>query len=479
MLAGIAFPLSSTKGAYPQENGGRLVNGMVEKLGDGAANQLVWRRAPGLRELFDVMLGSRCRGYLFVGSVLLSVVGGHVYAVTYSGGSYTVNQLGALPGTRPVTIARNSKFPTPDIVCVDPDNGAFTLTTSGAPAAFSDPDLPQPNSCFDIDGYICFTIGDGRCFNTGLNNLTVSALDYLTAEFRPDGLIRGVVFGNSVILFGPSSTEFWYDAGNASGSPFSRQTARTTGLIGPYAVAGWEPGFSGVLIMVGSDRQVKRLNGYEFERISTHDVERDLQMLTQEEAFGLEACVFMRSGHAYWCLSSAYWTWVFDITTQEWHERVSDGLLCSRIRQSVFAFGEWIVGDLTTGKSFAVDDRFYREGTSPLVMEITSAQGASFPSAMTIDFVAFNLTAGTGMAAGEAPIQTDPVVLISYSDDAGYRFSNYIPYRIGKQGESLTRVTMNGAGTTGPKGRQWRLRLSDPVYFGCMGGQMDLTKQGY
>lgn len=477
-LVGISFPIVSAKGQATQENGGRLVNAIIERLADGARNQVVWRRAPGLRELFDVLSSSRCRGYIFVGVTLLAVIGSRVWAITYSAGAFSKVDLGSVPGTRPVTIARNNKQPVADVVMVDPDNGAFNLFTDSAPTPFADSDLPQPNSCFGVDGYIGFTIGDGRCFNTELNSLSVSALSYITAEFRADGLTRGVPFGNSIILQGAGTTEFWYNAGNASGSPFSRQTTRTVGLIGVAAIAGHEDGFTDHLAAVASDCIVYRIEGYNFTRISTHDVERDIQALTQEQRAELEACVFMRAGHAYWCLSSARWTWVYDITTQSWHERMSYGLTGSRIRQSVYAFGRWIVGDLNTGKSFEVDDTYYREGADPFVLELLSIQGSAFPSPMTIDYAAFDLVAGTGVAAGEAPIQTDPVVEISFSDDAGARFSNPVRRKLGKQGETRTRVTINGAGTTGQKGRQWRLRVSDPVYFGCLGGQMDARKQG-
>jgi hypothetical protein len=108
-MTGIAFPLSSSPGNRRQENGGWLINALVEKLGDGALNSVVWRRSPGLRQLFETAANAHCRGFIFVNSTLLIVLDTRVWSVTKAGSTYTATNLGALAGTRPVTIARTTK----------------------------------------------------------------------------------------------------------------------------------------------------------------------------------------------------------------------------------------------------------------------------------------------------------------------------------------------------------------------------------
>jgi hypothetical protein len=54
------------------------------------------------------------------------------------------------------------------VVAVDVDNGAYQLSTGGAPANYNGGgNLPQPNSVWFQDGYFFFTIADGRVFASG------------------------------------------------------------------------------------------------------------------------------------------------------------------------------------------------------------------------------------------------------------------------------------------------------------------------
>jgi hypothetical protein len=473
---GIAFSLTSAPGKTQQENGGWLINALVEKLGDGALNQVAWRRSPGLRELFTTASHTHCRGFIFVGSTLLVVYDTRVYSVTKSGVTYTVTNLGALAGTKPVTIARNNKSPTPDIVAVDIDNGAFNLFTGSAPTSFADADLPQPVAVTSQDGYLVFMIGDGRVFNTALNDVTVSALDFFTAEYRPDSGKRVVSNNNNLYVFGSESFEVWRNAGNATGSPFSRVTSRNIGIIGTAAISGWEPGFTASMGFVGADNVVYELKGYDPVRISEPDLERKIAALSETDRALVEVSCFMHSGHACLAVNSTSFSWVYDFSTGKWHQRKSYGAEYWRARQSIFAFGVWMVGDYATGKIFQVDETWYKEANDALIYDILSVQGAAFPNPLACHRVDFNFVNGTGISTGVDSTEIDPTIDISWSDDGGYNFAIPVQRKIGQQGKSQTVVGINGCGSTGQKGRQWRLRVSDPVYVSCMGGAAEYEK---
>ena len=77
---------------------------------------------------------------------------------------------------------------------------------------------------------------------------------------------------------------------------------------------------------------------------------------------------------------------------------------------------------------------------------------------------------GVGIATGIDPVHTDPSVEISWSDDGGRTWSNPIIRALGRQAETMTRVTLLNTGVTGVQGRRWRLDVSDPVYVGFLGG---------
>jgi hypothetical protein len=468
-MPAIQFPLSSSPGPNPQEGAGRLVNAMVEKLGDGARNATTWTRVPGMQQFTKVdapMAHVHTRGMIAANSTqLLTVQNQQVYLIDDDGDTYA---MGTLDGTDLVTVAKNNKTPTPDIVVVTA-NGAFNLHTSAPPSSFADPDLPQPNSVAFLGGYFIFTTLGGQIWASEFNDVAVDPLSFTYASARSDALLRGISFRNEFFAFGSSSIEVYQNAGLIP-FPLSFVTMIPRGLAGKFAVAGWEEGWSNELIWAADDSVVYQLSGYSPVRISTHDVERAIESV--EDKSTLHAFVFVRAGHAHWALKSPTWTWVYDLTTKQWHERES--YLSDRWRAScsVKGFDRWICGDELTGHLYEVTDQYQYEGDDPLTFTIRSSPGAAFPARINIPRADFDFVAGVGSIFGVDPIETDPTVLIRWSNDAGATWSTPLTRRLGSQGETKTRVTVNRTGMAGPGGRVWELSCSDPVHIGLLGGQM-------
>ena len=469
----IPFPTTSTVGGKPQESGGRLINAYPEKLSDGARKTVVRKRTPGLNRVStSAAARTHCRGFLAVGSTTLVAYDGYIEAITASSGAYSNAALGALAGTTPVTFAKNNKFPTADLVAVT-ENGAFQVFTGAAPIPYPDANVGSPNSVCFGDGYFFFTYGDGTCYASGLNDTSIDPLDYVVAESKPDGLLRGVFHRQELLLMGTASIEVWQDTANPTGFPFSRSTVIPRGLIGQWAVAGWEDGWANTLIWAGDDCIVYTLNGYTPTRISTHDVERAIQATANAgDADTIKACVYMADGHALWSIKSADWCWVYDLTTQTWHERASYQSNTWRGECTVKNYGFWLCGDSTTGDVYDIDANYYQEGNDPLVWTVTSGAAADFPNRVFISRADFDFDVGWGIADGTYPTQTNPRINVSWSDDGGVQFSQPLQRELGKSGAYQQRVTVHRTGLTGPAGRLWKLSVSDPVYVGLLGGAM-------
>ncbi|WP_339467798.1 hypothetical protein, partial [Pseudomonas lurida] len=159
-----------------------------------------------------------------------------------------------------VSIARNLAA-TPDVVAVDVDNGAYKLSTGGAPTFYNGGgNLPQPNSVCFQDGYFFFTIGDNRVFASALNALTQNSLTFITVQGRADAnLLRGIPYSSMLFLFTTGSFEVWQDAAIAAPAfPYARQTIVDVGLAQPSAIAGFEIGFA-ELLWVSQDFHVQWL----------------------------------------------------------------------------------------------------------------------------------------------------------------------------------------------------------------------------
>ncbi len=469
-MGAIPVPVSSTPGVKPQEGGGRLINCFAEKADKTAPNQVIWRRSAGMRQVLSIADYSHLRGAIAVGATLVVAMDTRVLTVTESGGIFVAANQGTLAGTLPITVAKNNAA-TPNIVAVT-ENGAFNLFTGSAPTAFADADLPQPNSVAHLDGYFLFTLGDGRIFSTGLNDVSVSTSAYQT-EQSFGGLLRGIVFNGEFYAFGATGFAVYRDAGT-SPFPLARQFAVETGLVGTHAIAGWEPGWVNQLIWVGDDNVVYRLNGYTPQPVSNDDVTRDIfAAVLAGDGSLLEASVHMQGKHAFWRLTyPGNWTWEYNASTKEWNERKSFNTPDCRASRSVKAFNLWIVGDRETGKLFSVEDTYLREGDDPLVYEIVTGVALNFPARIAIPRADFNFTAAVGQADGEDPIQIDPVVQISWSLDGGYTYGNAVTRALGAQGKSRQPVTVQRIGLTTGKGIRFKLRVSDPVHVGFMGGQI-------
>lgn len=461
----IPFPLSTATGKTPQEAAGRLLNCYAEPLGEGARSKAVWRRSPGASK-FCTTTQTGFRGGLLVASTLYAAFSGKVTSYT-SAGVETV--VGNLSGTKGVFWARNNKVPTPDIVAVDPDNGAFTVTSSSV-VTFADSDLPAANCVCFQDGYFFFGIGDGRCFSSDLNDITVNSLNFAKAESKPDGINRVIGYNGQLFMFGPNTTEIWYNAGNAVGFPYSRTTVISRGLAGRYAVAGQEDGFGGALIWVADDSTVVRLNGYQPEKISPPDLDRLISAVSDKNT--LEAEVYIIGGHAKWVLSSPTWSYEFDLNSQKWNERSSSltGSGRWRFTQSLNAFSKWIAGDtISTADLIYVDDSVYKENSAQQLFRIESGPVQKFPNRTRISRADFDFVVGVGSAAGADPIETEPVVQISWSLDGGRNWGNPLFRKLGAQ-QRTQRITITRLGLSGPDGIMFRLDVSDPVYVALMGG---------
>jgi hypothetical protein len=468
----IVFPVSSAPGRRPLEGQGRLINCLTETLQQGGQSLYARRPAPGLRICVDTTEDGVCRGGIVVQGVLILCINDRCIKIEQSGATYTATDLGELPGEGPVFFAANNAAPPPDIVATT-SVGAYNIFTDSAPTSFADGDLPQPNSVTFLDGYLIFSIADGRLFASGLNAVTINPLDFTTAQARPGGIYRAIAFGQQLYAFGPSSIEVYANTANAEGFPFSRVSVIPVGLLTAGAIAGYEDGWGASLLWVGDDRAVYRLDGgYVPSKVSTPDIDRDLQSVA--DIADLHALVFEHPGHTCWAIIGPNFAWVYDLTTGFWHERESYLRPTWDAKFSARFNGEWIVGHASNGVVYRIDDEYRKEGTQPLVMTLRSGQNAAFPNRIAIPRADFNFVVGQGIGNGEEPIETEPRCWISYSKDGGNLFSTPVWRELGRQGEYRNRVTINRCGLTGPMGVVWEVSISDPIYVTLLSATMEV-----
>lgn len=468
-MVDIPLPITTAPGSRPGEGAGRLINCYAEQLQGGARAPYARRRVPGLRAMaVSEHLGMR--GMHFYNGVLYVALAERLLKVELVLGDYAISDLGSLPGTGRVTFARNNKAPVPDILCVT-ENDVYVVENDVPPTSLGDGDLPQPLTVCFLAGYFIFAIRDGRVFFSGINDTTISALDFGKAENRPGGILGAYPYGELLLLCGPSSIEVWQNAGNATGSPFSRASVIPRGLASTFAIAGFEDGFA-TIAFVADDNGVYLLSGgYTPTKISTPDLDRLIEAVADKST--IDVTVAVTGGHNWIAVTGPDFTWVFEVNTGLWHERAS--YLSGRWRAvcSAQAFGGWVTGDRETGQIWRLDPDYMKEGSEPLIKTVYSQPASGFPNRVAISRADFDFIMGQAKISGDEPIDTDPVCLISWSNDGGVSFGVPVKRSLGQIGRFGNRVTVNRTGMAGVYGRVWRIDISDPVYAALLSGSMD------
>jgi hypothetical protein len=468
----IPFPLSSFPGAsaHPgsnnQEGAGRLVNCYAEPLGEATTptgpSKQVWRRSPGLSQHNNAPTGqSGYRGGLIVNNLSYECWSGNASTLDVAGNYVS---LGAFPGTKKVSIARNQAA-SPNVVAVDPDNGAYVLSGGGAPAFYNGGgNLPQPNSVCFQDGYFFYTIGDNRCFASPLNSVgTINTQTFITAQAKSDvNLLRGIAYGGLLWLFTTGHCEIWQDTAVAAPAfPYTRLLVIEYGLVQQAAIAGWETGFS-ELLWAAQDFGVYWATPGSFQpiKVSSPDIEK---LIEQQVRAGntLEASVYAFAGKKFWVLSSPAWTWEFNISTKKWNERSSlAGGAYGRWRATGGhpAFNKWLMGDTQTGNLFWLDNSNYTENGAPQLFRIESGPVRDFPNSIRIARADFDFVMGVGTNVAN----TITTVLGAAANPGGL-----IRLQVANTAQMSANDTVNVVnvlGTTEANGA-WQITVVDPTHI--------------
>lgn len=476
-MVALSLPTTTSPGQYPQESGGRIINGYVEPLAGNAGTKFAIKRAAGLSS-FGTTGQTGYRGAQLVGPTLYTAWSGKAVTHTSAGGAGTV-LTGALLGTLPVIWARNNAS-TPDVVAVAPGDGAF-VASSTAVSSYPDADVGSPNSVCFLKGFFVFSYENGGVRSSGINSTSINTLDYATAESKPDILYRAVPAGNGqLLLCGDKSIEVWGGL-NDTGFPFSYISTIDRGILGRYCITGYEDGWGRERFLIGDDGGVYKLVGYQLTPVGTPDLSRLILGVSNLDT--LQMSVYVANGLPFVVVQCPAWTWEYDVSQGVWHERKSSignggqspawrGLLHHQ------AFGKWICGDRQAGNLIAVDQSNALEVDQPLIMEVETGPQGSFPNGARVNRLDLYCSVGVGVASGADPIETDPVILIFISKDNGLSWSNAWVRKLGRQAIGMHKVTVNNMGHCGPQGVKLKFRISDPVHFALMGGDIDVQLLG-
>lgn len=354
----LALGKTSEQARAPMESVERLINAYVEAQPQGKEPTPIYG-TPGLA-LYKTGLNGAVRGMLSTPTYLYVVAGTHLYEVKDDG---TATDAGSIPGTLNVAMATDGVS-----VVVVPQSGTIYVY-NGALTTVTDPDAPAASSVVWLDGFFIFgELGDDTWFISALNDPTsYDALDFATAEWKPDRLLTPVIHRDTLYLFGTESLQAEQNVGGAD-FPFQeyRDLKVDVGLAGREAVVTTND----TVFWLANDFTVRRLDGITATPVSTPAIARLIKAWS--DASLTVASAYVWDQHLFVVFRNPDGCVCFDQTTSLWHERQSAALNTWRVNFHAEQFGFHFWGSASEGKFYRMEDDVWAEDGATLPFRIVT-----------------------------------------------------------------------------------------------------------
>lgn len=333
----------------------------------GTISQMKLAGAPGLELLVQIDDEPvRIGGFRNVEGRMFIVAGTTLYELNTD---LTTTVRGTIPGAGPVTMAHN-QLEFGNELCIG--NGSGTLyvwnTWTSTFTVVSDDAATGSVQSVYLNRRIIHLDPFGRFgYPSDIDSATsYDSLDRFDSEASPDKLVGIGVSQFELVAISQRTTEFYSDTG-ATEQPFRpKRIAINRGCAARNSIVQ----LGGTLAMLGDDGIFYRLQGYQWEPISTGPVNKAIAGNNWANCFGF---VYEDRKHeiAYWTFPDGQ-TWGYDAWTGLIHRRESFGLNRWRINAIEKWNDMWIAGDFQSGRIYRIDWDTYHENGQPLVASRTA-----------------------------------------------------------------------------------------------------------
>jgi hypothetical protein len=463
--------IALTSGAYQARSiiaaAQRSLNLFAEKNPSDSPVPFTYYPTAGTRLLGTSPNNAGWRGlYAATNSKLYGVSGNTVYAI---GADWSFSSIGTI-GTSYGPVSMDDNATTIALVDGSTKGHAIDLASTTMTAITGDAFYGADHVSY-IDTYFLFNKpGTPQFYSSDSNSLTFDSLWFANKVAYSDYLVTLAVAHREIWLLGQTTSEVWIDAGAAQ-FPFQAMQGVFIdyGCAAKYSVAKTD----NALFWLARDKTgqgiVLRGASYEATRISTHAIENAISKYPViSDAIGF---CYQQQGHVFYVLTfpRADRTWVYDISTGQWHEWcwIDDNGLEHRHRANchAFCYGTNVVGDWENGNLYALDPNVFTDNGAP----IKRVRG--FPHmvedgkrVMYRQFIA-------DMQVGTALPGNDSTVSLRWSDDRGASWGNPVQGSLGATGAYLTSIQFQRLGMA--RDRVFELAWSSPISTALNGAFVD------
>lgn len=463
----IPFATQSYKSQSLPVSAQRCVNMYAEKQPPDAKTDVAVFGCPGIEE-FATCGSGPIRGAHVMGGVPYFVSGTRLYSVSSTGVATDIG--GLISGTGPVSMDDNGS----QLIIVNGTSGYLYSTTLGF-VLISDTDFNAADTVqfFNQRFYLDWKNTNKFFASDLLDGTAYSALVFASAETRPDN-VKALVLNKQILLvFGADSIEPWQDIG-AANMPLERVPGVVIerGLAAPLATAKED----NTVFFLGNDRRFYRLDGLTPIGISTPAIDAEWQNYsTVADAYCFS---YSWAGHKFIVVNfvTANKTWVFDISSGLWHERVSHDINGHSLGRwlgacHVSCYNKELIGDTFSGRVGYLSASTYDEFGTATQAIVTSPPVHSDKKRVFISRLEMDIEAGVGLTSGQG---VNPQWMLRSSKDGGRSYTERQTWKsAGKIGEYRTRLRWLRLGQA--RERVFELTTSDPVKRTIIAAHGDAT----
>jgi len=464
--------LSLIQGAYEARsiiaNAQRCVNLYPELNTKDAEVPYTHYCTPGLKTLAQGIFAEVRGLYTASDGKLFAVIGDTVY---YVPDSFVMQPLGTIASQVGHVSMYDNKF---SLIVLDGSLFGWSVDlTTLAFGIFSPANFVGGNQIRYIDTFLVSSTLNGNIQSSDSNATTYTPLALATMTGDADRLQILDVVHKEIWSFGKRTTEVW---SNVGAFPFPFQPIPGVfiqhGIAAERSLAKWglsifwlsQDNNGEALVMMGS--------AYKADIISTPAITDEIGQYTKiSDAIGF---CYQQGSHIFYVLSfpTADTTWVYDLSTQMWHERGwmdNSGMLHRHRANCVaFAYGKTICGDWQNGKLYEWDLHAYDDDGQPIL------RLRSFPHIVQhLDRIAYKQFIAD-IEVGTILTSDDPQVMLRWSDDRGRTYNNGLSQSLGQTGEYLTTPTWNRLGFA--RDRVFELSWTAPCASALNGAFVDVEK---
>jgi hypothetical protein len=453
----IPFVGPAYKARVSNLNAQECINWYVRGGGPEAKSPTVLYPTPGLTALVTLAAASKVRGMMADGSIIYAVCGTKLYTITTGG---VATDRGTIPGSSPVSFAENGT----QVFMANGTSTGYLYTKSTTTLSSVGGSYPGADQVVFLDGYfVVFQSATQKIYvSTLYDGATWDSLDFASAEINPDNVVGIAVDQRELMICGKRSTEFWYNTGGAD-YPLGRISGGITeyGCIARWSIAT----IADAKFWLTNYKTVVMAQQWQAKNIGTdalHEAIAEYSVVYDAEGF-----TYGQDGHYFYALTfpTEGVTWVFDLTTQAWHQRKSPSIGRFRASFACDLDGVTYVGDYTNGKIYTMSPTVYTEDTATVTRTRTTQVIANKNDRITMNDLIVDFEEGTD-PSGTA------VASLSWSDDGGHTYNTPIDQSLGVSGAYSQRVEWRGLAQF--RERIFKLEVVAPIKIHVLGAYADV-----